>query len=72
LSHSTSTFLYFFNIGSHELLCLGWLWTGILLISASWVARIAGMSHWRPAVITVLQLPCPLNTTEVTVCGYWG
>jgi hypothetical protein len=28
--------------------CLGWLQTVILLISASWVARIAGMSHWHP------------------------
>jgi hypothetical protein len=24
----------------------GWLWTMILLISASWVTRIADMSHW--------------------------
>jgi hypothetical protein len=24
----------------------GWLQTAILLISASWVARIPGMSHW--------------------------
>jgi hypothetical protein len=24
----------------------GWHWTVILLISASWVARIAGVSHW--------------------------
>jgi hypothetical protein len=24
----------------------GWLWTVILLISASWVARITGVSHW--------------------------
>jgi hypothetical protein len=27
-------------------ICLGWLWTVILLISASRVARIKGMSHW--------------------------
>jgi hypothetical protein len=26
--------------------CLGWLGTLILLISASWVARITGVSHW--------------------------
>jgi hypothetical protein len=25
------------------------LWTSILLISASWVARITGVSHWRLA-----------------------
>jgi hypothetical protein len=27
----------------------GWLWTVILLISASWVARFIGVSHWHPA-----------------------
>jgi hypothetical protein len=27
-----------------------WLWTMILLISASWVVRITSMSHWRPAL----------------------
>jgi hypothetical protein len=26
-------------------ICLGWLWTKILLIAVSWVARIIGMSH---------------------------
>jgi hypothetical protein len=26
--------------------CPGWLWTVILLISASWVAQITDMSHW--------------------------
>jgi hypothetical protein len=26
-------------------ICPGWLWTVILLISASWVATITGMSH---------------------------
>jgi hypothetical protein len=36
----------FFKIGSHEFLS-GWLWTAILLISASWVARITGVSHRR-------------------------
>jgi hypothetical protein len=30
-------------------ICLGWLWTVILLISASWVAGITGESHRRPA-----------------------
>jgi hypothetical protein len=28
-----------------ETICLGWLWTMILPISASWVARIIGVSH---------------------------
>jgi hypothetical protein len=34
----------FFEIGSHELFPWGWLWATILLISASWVARITGTS----------------------------
>jgi hypothetical protein len=51
LSHSTSSFLwrFFFEIGSHKLFAQCWLRTVILLISASWVARIIGMSHWHPA-----------------------
>jgi hypothetical protein len=35
----------FFKIGSLETVCPGWLWTLILLISASWVARITDVSH---------------------------
>jgi hypothetical protein len=27
-------------------LCPGWLWTMILLISVSWVAKIRAVSHW--------------------------
>jgi hypothetical protein len=26
-------------------ICLGWLWTAVLLFSASWVARITGVRH---------------------------
>jgi hypothetical protein len=40
LSHSTRPFLVmgFFQIVSHGTIYLGWLWTAVLLISASWVA----------------------------------
>jgi hypothetical protein len=31
-------------------ICPSWLQTVILLISASWVARITGVSHWCPAL----------------------
>jgi hypothetical protein len=53
LSHSVSPFfvLGIFKIGSLKLFAQGWPRTMILLISASWVAEIIGMSHWRPAVI---------------------
>jgi hypothetical protein len=40
-------FLFFF--WEDFTICLGWLWTIIFLISASWVARITGGSHWHPA-----------------------
>jgi hypothetical protein len=39
-------------------ICLGWLQTGILLISASWVARITGVSHWCPALHKFLKEVC--------------
>jgi hypothetical protein len=57
LSHSTSPFLWriFFKIGSQELLCQGWVRTLILLISVSWVARITGLSHQCPALLSILN-----------------
>jgi hypothetical protein len=49
LSHFTSPVLDIFEIGSHELFAWDWFWVSILLISASWVARIIDVSHWCPA-----------------------
>jgi hypothetical protein len=51
LSHPTSPFLWwvFLRDRVSRTVCLGWLWTVILLISASWVARIIGVSHQCPA-----------------------
>jgi hypothetical protein len=51
LSHSISPFLWwgFSWWGSLELFAWGWLQTVILLNSASWVARITGVSHQYPA-----------------------
>jgi hypothetical protein len=34
-------------------ICPGWPWTLILLIFASWVARITGVSHWSPACLNL-------------------
>jgi hypothetical protein len=38
--------------------CLGWLRTEVLLISASWVARITGVSHrhW-PSILNYEYVP---------------
>jgi hypothetical protein len=46
------------EIGSLELFAWDWLWTAILLISASWVVRITGMSHWP---LAKLHLKCNLT-----------
>jgi hypothetical protein len=43
----------------------GWLQTAIFLISASWVARIIGMSHWCPAVV------CFYKPSSIMVCAAW-
>jgi hypothetical protein len=39
-------FFFFFKIGSRK---PDWLWTSILLISASWIAQITVVSHQCPA-----------------------
>jgi hypothetical protein len=42
--------LFFFWDQICQTICSGWLWTTILLISASCVARLTGMSHQCPAL----------------------
>jgi hypothetical protein len=54
LSHCTSPFcVRYFQGRVSWTICLGWLWTVILLLSASWVARITGVSHWCPVRICI-------------------
>jgi hypothetical protein len=57
LSHSSSPFcgffFFFFLYRVRKTICPGWLQTTILLISASWVARITGMSHQRLAKLFI-------------------
>jgi hypothetical protein len=68
LGHSTSPFLcwVFFKIGSHRPICSGWLWAMILQISASWVVRITGMSHRRPAsFIFLMDIPCGKQISKI-------
>jgi hypothetical protein len=47
----------FFRDRVSQTICLGWLQTLILLISASWVARITGMSHQSVAITSYFLLP---------------
>jgi hypothetical protein len=51
LSHSTSPIFCdrVFQDGVLQIICPGWLQTAILLIFASLVARIIGVSHRHPA-----------------------
>jgi hypothetical protein len=37
-------------------ICLCWLWSEVILTSASWVARIIGVSHWHPAHCSFVHL----------------
>jgi hypothetical protein len=39
-------------------ICSSWLWTLMLLISASWVARITGVTHRCPAIFWCCCLFC--------------
>jgi hypothetical protein len=43
-------------------LCLDWPWTSILLISASWEAKMTGLTHWRPASLFYLFIFFLLKT----------
>jgi hypothetical protein len=46
-----------------QTVCLDWLWTVILLISASWVARITGVSHQHSA-LTAIFISKYINYSE--------
>jgi hypothetical protein len=47
--------LYIFEIGSHELFVRVGFEPAVLLISASWVAKITGVSHRRLAVFFLVM-----------------
>jgi hypothetical protein len=70
-----------------QAVCPGWLQTTIILISASWVTRITGVSHWYPACYSYfgnvgltkyllgLASNCdPPNLSHYLACAdnYWG
>jgi hypothetical protein len=48
----------FFETGSHKLFAWGWLQIQILLISASWIVRITGVSHWQLAPLSDAMKIC--------------
>jgi hypothetical protein len=69
LSHSASPFFCdgFFQGRVSQTICLGWLWTTVLLISASWVARITGKSHQHSVQATNFCFVQILWVSEVNV-----
>jgi hypothetical protein len=52
--------------------CLGWLQTTILLISASWVARITGMSLWCPAILLAFRIKKLIKCSSLTYHCWWN
>jgi hypothetical protein len=77
LSHSTSPIFCdrVFRDSVLKTICSGWLQTTILLISASWVARITGVSHWHPASLSRIKLwtamVCMWCILQGFVCWEW-
>jgi hypothetical protein len=72
----------FFKIVSHRTLCPGWLRTANFLISASWVAKITGVSHWclscqwplrctAPFLVLAIFL-CHLVLITIPACSMWA
>jgi hypothetical protein len=50
-----------------QTICMGWLWTTVLLISASWVARVTGVSHWCLAM-KLSTFPCAYYISSSEKC----
>jgi hypothetical protein len=58
---------FFFEIGPQELFARSWLRTTILLISASWVARIAGKNYFlSETTFNILDIPEQLSWVFLT------
>jgi hypothetical protein len=74
LSHSTSPFLWFFFLRSGLANYLpGLLWTTILLISASWVARITGTCHQCLALLLFWLASNSRSWLGALFCeGWWS
>jgi hypothetical protein len=53
-------------------ICLGWLWTTILLISASWVVRIIEVSNRCPALDKLLKAARASCLSEPQFLWVWS
>jgi hypothetical protein len=61
-----------FKIGSQKLFAWGWLWTTILLLSASSIPRITDVSHQRLARATDYLWQCWSCTDAVSATWLWA
>jgi hypothetical protein len=68
--HQAFFVLGFFKIGLENYF-VGWLRTTTLLISASWVARITGVSYWRQQDDRVLILLTVIWIYLELLCINW-
>jgi hypothetical protein len=70
--HQPFSVIFFFLHRVSLIIFPGWLWTAVLLISASWVAKITDMSHQHWALSSWHSLPCLLcfSYTGLLVCTY--
>jgi hypothetical protein len=57
----------FFQDRGSWTICLGWLWTAVLLISASWVARIISVSYRLNLESTILYV----TDKSLSTTGDW-
>jgi hypothetical protein len=78
LNHSTSPFLWWCFWGRVSwTICPGWLWTSVLLISTSWIARITGTQlgtgFWTQGFTLAKQeLYCLIHTSSPICYHYFG
>jgi hypothetical protein len=63
--------MFFFQDRVLWTICQGWLWTTVFLISASWVARIAGMSHQCPAIALLFWVRGQKAPSLATLRVWW-
>jgi hypothetical protein len=60
-----------FKIASQELFAQGWIWIAVLLISASWVARVTGVNHQHLAYFKVHRNYYYFSLFFDLFYGYW-
>jgi hypothetical protein len=74
-SHLTSPFLcwaFWDGVSQTQTICLGWLWTSVLLTSASWVARVTDVSCWYQLLFSFRCICYVILTHRCNVFQYFS